>query len=73
MLETEKVADSKMASLLKSFASLKSEVSLINGVVFTKHTILPMVSSSSVWKRSVLRIGALWHASVGIRMPCCVA
>lgn len=44
-LETDAIADSKMQLLLRSFAELKSEISLINGVVFVKGTLLPKVSN----------------------------
>ncbi|XP_037569088.1 uncharacterized protein LOC119449879 [Dermacentor silvarum] len=44
-LETDTIADSKMQLLLRSFAELKSEISLINGVVFVKSALLPKVSN----------------------------
>ncbi|XP_002416517.3 uncharacterized protein LOC8043963 [Ixodes scapularis] len=48
-METESVSDAKMAALLRSFVELKSETSLINGVVFTKRALLPKIES---WKES---------------------
>ncbi|KAG0434738.1 hypothetical protein HPB47_018910, partial [Ixodes persulcatus] len=48
-METESISDAKMAALLRSFVELKSETSLINGVVFTKRALLPKIES---WKES---------------------
>lgn len=44
-LETDAIAHSKMFLLLASFAALKGEISLINGVVFVKSVLLPKVAS----------------------------
>lgn len=44
-LETDTIAHSKMLLLLASFAALKGEISLINGVVFVKSVLLPKVAS----------------------------
>ncbi|KAL1427590.1 hypothetical protein MTO96_017289 [Rhipicephalus appendiculatus] len=44
-LETDAIADSKMQLLLRSFSELKSEISLINGVVFVKCALLPKVAN----------------------------
>ncbi|CAN7942129.1 unnamed protein product [Ixodes pacificus] len=50
-METESISDAKMAALLRSFVELKSETSLINGVVFTKRALLPKARNKS-WKES---------------------
>ncbi|XP_077518418.1 uncharacterized protein LOC144128689 [Amblyomma americanum] len=44
-LETDSIADSKTLLLLRSFAELKSVISLINGVVFVKSALLPKVTN----------------------------
>lgn len=44
-LETDIITDSKTLLLLRSFADLKSDISLINGVVFVKSALLPKVTN----------------------------
>ncbi|CAN7984342.1 unnamed protein product [Ixodes hexagonus] len=50
-LETESISESKMSALLHSFVALKSEISLINGVVFTKRAVLPKIEG---WNESAV-------------------
>ncbi|KAH8024620.1 hypothetical protein HPB51_000060 [Rhipicephalus microplus] len=58
-LETDAIADAKMQLLLRSFSELKSEMSLINGVVFVKCALLPKGPLESVFAELVN-----WLASV---------